>query len=427
MNENDTTVISEKPEERKILTVSESLIYLMARFPDLDYSLLNPSWLEYDYLRKIYEDLTAFKVSGESADLTLLSRNHPSFEAIYSCGDESPNLVPSKFSIYLAIAEYDFNSGSVLTLFKDCSILPNKVAIGKILNFADKMRSGNGNELKVFEAEKYALEYLDELEALKGKPEPELKTGFPRLDEYLWGLHRGELVVFGARPAIGKSTLMLNFAAHLLKGGHKVLFFSTEMSAHEQWSRILPILTGINAFNFRKAKFDDYEWGLIVEKIGWLREQGKFIVCDNASPDFNQIVTLVRRYKPDVVILDFLQRFSMPDADRMDLSIGSFLKDVKTMSRTENVSVLIPSQLNRQVEGRVNKIPALSDLRESGNIEQEADIVILLGLDEEKSDDTKKIINMYVAKNRHGMIGVLKVHFDPIKLTMGESEIRNDE
>lgn len=419
--------MNETENKNKIPTISEALLYMMFKYPLIvDYSKLNPLWLDWAYERKMYDDLTTLKLESVEPDLYVFIHKHQYFLKIWTDCELLDNVLHWKWEGYCDLLKDSFYEGSVSEFMDRCKTLDPKEAVKEMCDFVDKIKNIDAPQIKVYSSDTYALDYQEELEALRTKKDAELKTGFPLLDEYLWGLHRGELVVFGARPAIGKSTFMLNVTANLLRGGSKVMFFSTEMSAHEQWSRLLPILTEIEASKFRRANFEDHEWGLIVDKLGWLKDNGKFIVCDSSSPTVEQVISLVRRYKPDVVILDYLQRFTMPDDDRMDLAIGNFLKQIKTLSRTENVSILIPSQLNRQVENRNVKIPTLSDLRESGNIEQEADVVILLGIDDQGTADLKlvdsKILNVWIAKNRHGKVGNLRVQFNQKILKMLQSD-----
>lgn len=259
----------------------------------------------------------------------------------------------------------------------------------------------------------FAAEYLQNLDLRREHREPELKTGFPKIDNTLWGLHRGELITIGARPAVGKSAVCINIAYNLIRSGKKALYFSTEMSVDEQWNRIIPIATSLEAFKFRQANFSEQEVKAVSKAAEWLHDGKNFYVCEIASPTIEQIRMETKRYKPDVVIIDYLQRCTYPQADREDLRIGDFMKQLKTLGRTENACIIVTSQLNRNVENRTSKIPNLADLRESGNIEQESDCVILLHQDSPETQVEGNVTTLVAnfAKNRHGHCGAVKLCF----------------
>lgn len=400
-------------------TVGEAVLYLLFRYRNLDAESVNPAWFDYEWERMIYDRIVQWRLEGNEPDLVAFSRDKLAFFDLYSrC--EAAAVVPSQFASHCQVLRLDFTSLKVWKLLDEVKVMDDDAAIEKICAFADEVRSAKVVSLKATYPKDFASEYLEALESAKNKKEMELPTGFPTLDKWTYGLHRGEVVIVGARPGIGKSTLMLNIASKLLKEKKKILFFSTEMSVTEQWSRLIPILTNIQAFRFRTADFKGDDWQKITGKVEWLHTENAFVVCDLPSPTIEQVSELVHKCKPDVVILDYLQRFTMPSADRMDLSIGDFLKTIKTLSRTENCAMLVASQLNRGVENRQLKIPTLADLRESGNIEQEADVVLLMAVEADVAPN--KELGLGIAKNRHGQTGSVKLFFTGETLTMHEME-----
>lgn len=404
-------------------SVGEAVLYLLFKYRNLDAEVVVPEWFDWEWERMTYAKIVKWRLDGNESDVVAFCHGDTGtfFDLYYRC--DSANVSPSRFDVYCQILREDYTGMKVWKIMDEVKTLENDEAIERICRFADEIRAAKVVSLKATFPKDFASEYLEALEAAKDKKEMELPTGFPTLDKWTHGLHRGEVVIVGARPGIGKSTLMLNVAAKLLKEKRKILFFSTEMSVTEQWSRLIPILTGIQAFRFRTADFKGDDWQKITSKVDWLHTENAFIVCDLPSPTIEQVSELVHKCKPDVVILDYLQRFTMPSADRVDLAIGEFLKTVKTLSRSENCSMLVASQLNRGVENRQLKIPTLADLRESGNIEQEADVVLLMAVENDLAPN--KQLGLGIAKNRHGQTGSVKLFFTAEILTMHEMEVLN--
>ena len=180
--------------------------------------------------------------------------------------------------------------------------------------------------------------------------------------------------------------------------------------------------TGIEGWKFRQAKFEDHEWvevGQFVEKYAG----DNFYICDKVSPNIETIRACIKKIKPDVMVVDYLGLCRLPKADRLDLSIGEFMKQLKAMSRSEKVATIVISQLNRQVDARTDKVPTLADLKESGSIEQESDVVILL-YDEPNQDINNSVRNLIlsVEKNRHGYCRRIKLVFRTETLQMAEQD-----
>lgn len=391
---------------------SEAVLFLAFTQPELDHSIVDPAWLDFDYERDLWEKIIEWKLAGNRPDAlgfdTINGTNIYELCKRFLQGRFIAH--PTMWDGYVNHIREAFEQDSVAEFVDEIRLLPERKAIEKVMQFAEKMSLSKVGDLHDIAAKEYAHEFLDQLDENAKSPEPDLKTGFPTIDGHLWGLHRGNIITVGARPGIGKSAFMLNIAASLIKKGKKVLYFSTEMSAFEQWARLLPILTGVEAFNFRSAKFSAGDKKRIDEEVERLHGENKFIVSDLASPTIDQVHALLTKHTPNVAILDYLQRFTFGEADRPDLAIGDFMKKLKTFSRTRNVAILLPSQLNRQVENRASKIPSMADLRESGNIEQESDIVILLYPDPKVEDGNKLIAQ--IEKNRHGVLGKVELYFN---------------
>ncbi|MEM1672925.1 MAG: replicative DNA helicase [Archaeoglobaceae archaeon] len=262
-----------------------------------------------------------------------------------------------------------------------------------------------------------------------------ITSGFLDLDLMLTGFQRGQLVVVGARPGMGKSSFMLSLALNMARE-NKVGIFSLEMTKEELTQRLLAMSTGIGLRNIRTGQLSDEDMELITQRALELRRLNLYI-HDNPSMSVIDLRVAIRQKNLDVIFVDYLQllkstrRYNTRQEEVADISRG-----LKALAKQMDVCVIALAQLNRQVEGRASKRPTLSDLRESGAIEMDADIVIFLHRPEyyksNPSEEEKGIAEVIVAKNRQGAVGVLKMRFVPettafIPLTHGQPFDANGE
>ena len=212
-----------------------------------------------------------------------------------------------------------------------------------------------------------------------------VQTGFPGIDSRLLGLREGQMVVIGARPGVGKTSFALNLAVNAASSGASVAFFSLEMSKVEIAQRLLSAHARIGLTDIRSANIRDQQWPQILEATSEL-SQLDIMIDDTPGTTVTEIRAKARRMlhgkKNGVVILDYLQLVSPPSGGRRSDSrateVSEMSRGIKIMAKDLGVPVIALSQLNRSSEARTGKRPQLSDLRESGAIEQDADIVILL-------------------------------------------------
>ena len=252
-----------------------------------------------------------------------------------------------------------------------------------------------------------------------------VETGYRGLDSRLLGLRGGQMVVVGARPGVGKTSFCLNLAVNAAEAGATVAFFSLEMSKVEIAQRLLSSRSMIKLTDIRSANIQDNQWPQILEATEDLR-QLDILVDDTPGTTVTEIRAKARRMlhgrSNGVVIIDYLQLLSTPPgANRNDnraTIVGEMSRGIKIMAKDLDVPVVALSQLNREVEGRTGKRPQLSDLRESGSIEQDADIVILLDRsmtpeEAERQDRPDEGITQFIiAKNRSGPLGAVDMRFD---------------
>ncbi len=252
-----------------------------------------------------------------------------------------------------------------------------------------------------------------------------VETGYPGLDSRLLGLRGGQMIVIGARPGVGKTSFCLNLAVNAAEAGATVAFFSLEMSEVEIAQRLLSARSMIPLTDIRSANIRDNQWPQILEATEDLR-QLDILVDDTPGTTVTEIRAKARRMlhgkQNGVVIIDYLQLLSTPPGvgrnDNRATIVGDMSRGIKIMAKDLDVPVVALSQLNRVVEGRTGKRPQLSDLRESGAIEQDADIVILLDRSmtpEEAGRDDRPdegITRFIIAKNRSGPLGEVDMHFE---------------
>ena len=245
-----------------------------------------------------------------------------------------------------------------------------------------------------------------------------IPTSFPLLDKLLGGLQPSDLIIVAGRPSMGKTSLVLSIAQNAArKFNQRVALFSLEMSCEQVVQRLVSAETGIDSQRLRLGDLKDDEWPLFVEATGILSEVPIFI-DDTPSISALQMRTKSRRLHAehglDLVIVDYLQlmRGDIRSENRVQ-EISAISRSLKGLARELNVPVIAVSQLSRAVESRKDHQPMLSDLRESGSIEQDADVVMFIYREEIYDPDTerKNIADVIVAKHRNGPTGKIPLYF----------------
>ncbi|MFF2050887.1 replicative DNA helicase [Leifsonia sp. NPDC058194] len=261
---------------------------------------------------------------------------------------------------------------------------------------------------------------IDEIEAASHKDGSMtgVPTGFSELDELTNGLHPGQMVIVAARPALGKSTLALDFArAAAIKHDMPTIFFSLEMGRSEIAMRLLSAEATVPLQSMRKGKVDSKDWTTIASTRGRINDAPLYI-DDSPNMTLVEIRAKCRRLKQRVglkmVVIDYLQLMtSGKRVESRQQEVSEFSRALKLLAKELQVPVIALSQLNRGPEQRADKLPALSDLRESGSIEQDADMVILLHRESayEKDNPRAGEADLIVAKHRNGPTKTVTVAF----------------
>jgi replicative DNA helicase len=245
-----------------------------------------------------------------------------------------------------------------------------------------------------------------------------LPTGFIDLDRLLGGLQPSDLIIVAGRPGMGKSSFGMSMARNAaIKHNAVVAFFSLEMSAEQLVQRLIAGETGITSQRLRVGDIHDIEWDKFVKASGNLAETAIFI-DDTPSPSPMELRTKCRRlaaeYGLDLIIVDYLQLMQGgTHSENRVQEISYISRALKSLGRELNVPVVAMSQLSRAVESRQDKRPMLSDLRESGSIEQDADVVLFIYREEmyDENTDRKHIADILVSKHRNGPTGQIGLHF----------------
>ena len=265
------------------------------------------------------------------------------------------------------------------------------------------------------------VETVDRIDTLFQQESPltGVATGFTDLDELTAGLQAGDLVIVAGRPSMGKTAFSINIAEHAaIKSGLPVGVFSMEMPGNQLAMRMLSSLGRIDQHRLRTGKLVDEDWPRLTSAVGMLSEAPLYI-DDSAALTPGELRARARRLvrehgKLGLIVIDYLQLMAIPGTrENRATEISEISRSLKALAKELNVPVVALSQLNRSLEQRTDKRPVMSDLRESGAIEQDADVIIFIYRDEVYNEDTpeKGIAEIIVAKQRNGPIGTRRLTF----------------
>lgn len=261
---------------------------------------------------------------------------------------------------------------------------------------------------------------FDEIEALNSHSDvmTGVPTGFAELDELTNGLHAGQMIIIAARPAMGKSTLALDIArSAAIKNKLTTAFFSLEMSQMEIVMRLLSAEASVQLKRIRNGGMTNEDWDRLQRKLGAIEDAPLFI-DDSPNLTMMEIRAKARRLKQrhdlKLVIIDYMQLMSSGRrVESRQLEVSEFSRQIKLLAKELEIPVIALSQLNRGPEMRQDRKPMLSDLRESGSLEQDADIVLLLHREDAYDRDSPRVgeADMIVAKNRNGPTSTIVTSF----------------
>ncbi|MEE8457414.1 MAG: replicative DNA helicase [Acidimicrobiia bacterium] len=261
-----------------------------------------------------------------------------------------------------------------------------------------------------------AIEKAEELHR-NGADVTGISTGYRDLDRKLAGLHPTNLLILAARPGMGKTSLMLNIAQNVALAGNTVAIFSLEMSREEIVTRMLCATGRIDSQKLRTGRLTEADFTKLSNAAGALYKQNIF-VDDSPGLTVTEIRAKSRRLRRrpglDLIVVDYLQLMNGSGQENRQQEIATISRSLKSLARELNVPIMALSQLNRAVESREDKRPRLGDLRESGAVEQDADVVMFIYRDEyyfPEKVESKGIAEVVIAKHRQGSVGKVEMTF----------------
>ncbi|MDE6782036.1 MAG: replicative DNA helicase [Ruminococcus sp.] len=394
--------------------------------------IIKPEYFYSQQHREIYSVIARMYTGGQPVDLvTVLNET------------EKLNIfeTPAEGRHYLAEIANTLPSTAHTSSY--CNIVAEKYLIRSLANVAgnilESIRSGeNDSQLLLDSAEQQIydirqgrdnsvlspisdaiLEAYDRLGKING-PDKEkyigARTGYTLLDSIISGLNKSDLVIIAARPAMGKTAFAMNIAVNVAKRTEKdVAVFNLEMSREQLALRMLSTESLVNSERLRNGRITGDEWVNLATGAGYLSTLPIFI-DDTAGMTVQQIKSRLRRVRNlGLVIIDYLQLITSTSRyNNRAVEVSEITRQLKIMAKELNVPVILLSQLSRAVEGRNDKRPMLSDLKESGSIEQDADIVLFLYRDSyyNKESTKQNISECIIAKNRHGETGTVELIWD---------------
>ena len=279
-----------------------------------------------------------------------------------------------------------------------------------------------------------SFDRIEELHRNKGELRG-IRTGYKDLDNMTAGLQRSDLFILAARPAMGKTTLVTNLAYNVATiAKQPVLFFSLEMSKEQLVDRMLADASGVDSWNIRTGNLSDDDFGKLSEAMGEMAEAPIYI-DDTPGLSVLEMRTKARRKHHEsplgLVIVDYLQLMQASgnhNGNRVQ-EVSEISRGLKLIARELNVPLIALSQLSRSVESRNPPVPQLADLRESGSIEQDADIVGFIyrpGYYEPDNPEVQNITDLIIAKHRNGPVGKVQLYFHPERLRFMSLDRKHD-
>jgi replicative DNA helicase len=387
------------------------------------------------YLQKhrwIYEAVTRIHERRDPIDFLTLTTELEQLERLETVGgaayiSELINAVPSAISIesYGRLVEQTAVRRRLLDAASDIARFAYNEAmpVDEVVDHSEKALFGVSQKRSTRDLQPIqdiVPRYYDHIEnlyahrgELMGVP-----SGFRDLDRLLGGFQKSDLLILAARPGVGKTSLMLTFALRAAEQHKVAALFSLEMSAEQLVQRLVAQVSGIDAQRLRLGQLKDEEWPAFAEAIGHLSELPIYI-DDTPSISVLQLRTKVRRLASerglDVIFIDYLQLMNADiRSDNRVQEVSYISRSLKGLAREVDVPLMTLSQLSRAVEQRQDKHPVLSDLRESGSLEQDADIVMFIYRDELYDEHTENpnIADVMIAKHRSGPTGTIQLYFN---------------
>ena len=405
-----------------------SLLLSKEKYPEVD-ALINTSDFESEAHREIYDCIKTLADDGKGIDHITVSKQLDRKNSLQRVGGVDYLKELQKVPVSALAAD------SYATLVKDQSIDRNlKNVLQELIKTSDDPQGKTSDEIlneaeaKIFELsenrtkndslkkiEEFVGSTLDKLEELSKKQGEliGLSSGFKAVDGVTQGLQNEDLIVIAGRPSMGKTSLAMNIAENIAKNDDGcVLVFSLEMSSESLTSRMLSSMAGISQQSFKSANLTDRQWEKTIQQAKKL-EKMNIHIDDKPNISPMEIRAKARRlakqYRKNggvsLVVIDYIQLMQMPGRTENRVNeLSDISRSLKYLAKEVNAPVIVLSQLNRAVEQRPNKRPQMADLRDSGAIEQDADLIFMLYRDYlyTKDEDWKNVVELRLVKHRNG-------------------------
>ncbi|MDT0596156.1 replicative DNA helicase [Aestuariibacter sp. P117] len=352
---------------------------------------------------------------GDFVYLVNLARNTPSSSNITAYANivRERAITRELIGVSNEIAELSFNPEG-----RDSKELLD-LAESKVFEIAEKRTAANEGPISVSDAIKKTIHRIEEL-AGQDKEVTGVSTGFHDLDKKTSGLQPSDLIIVAARPSMGKTTFAMNLVENALLLEEKpVLVFSLEMPAEQIMMRMLASLSRVDQTSIRTARLQDQDWGRIQASVKSLHEKNNLYIDDSSGLTPMEVRTRARKLARErggisMIMVDYLQLMRVPSlTENRTLEIAEISRSLKALAKELQCPVVALSQLNRGLEQRADKRPINSDLRESGAIEQDADLIMFIYRDEvyDENSELKGVAEIIIGKQRNGPIGTTRLTF----------------
>lgn len=255
---------------------------------------------------------------------------------------------------------------------------------------------------------------------------PGITTGLSALDDSLGGFHGGDMIVVGARAAMGKTAFLGGLATAAANAGHPVGVISGEQPVKQMAMRMLSAGSKIDAKKFRTAQFDETEWGRLYQSVALSAELPIWFL-DRSAPTMAEVIRVARRWKNKhgikALYVDYLQRIT-GDGDRRYEQVSYVARGLKNLARSLDIPVIVLAQVSRAVESRASQVPRMGDLSDSSEIEKEADQVLMLFRPGYYNpDEPQDVARVIVEKNRHGSTGYIDLQWNGPTMTFSDKRV----
>lgn len=393
-------------------------------------SLIDPEMFYDERNKTIYKAVLYLKEQGKAVDIVSLSDILKKYKRLdllgggrHLCNIIDSVVTAGNVETYISIVKDKATQRGVIDGVKEieteCQSGLDVEIIKDKLKKVSEIVSGTQEQNKTVKVNAdFMYKHQDIIDERKKKYQcgAELPTGIANLDSITWGLSRRYVWVIGGRPGMGKTTLCTNIALNLIKKGSKVLYISTESTPNVLIDKMLACDTRINLFNLKIGRLTEEERSRLIDGMG--RMAGKQLyIQDKTRPNITEIEDAANELKPDLMIIDYIDRIDLPKAESQALRVAEAMHRIADIAQKCNCAIIVATQLNRSIEKRGDSTPVLSDAKDGSAKEEDAHTFIILSPTEHQQDDDNIMrqgitgITLWLLKNKDGETGAIELDF----------------